>query len=85
MMKKILEKGKSFISSIFTEISKFFIYIKYDVNEIRKRKISYILGVMSCLIVVCMVGISFSALEKVPLIFLRIAEKRSGNFFFKSK
>jgi hypothetical protein len=78
----LISKGKKkvidFVNSIFTEISKFIIYIKYDINEIKKRKLSYLLGVMSCLIVVSMVGLSFSALEKVPLIFLRIAEKRSG-------
>eukprot|EP01080_Neovahlkampfia_damariscottae_P011341 gene11341-4509_t len=48
--------------------------------EIKKRKFNYILGLLSCVIVVWMVSISYTGLENVALVFFRLAELTSGEY-----
>jgi hypothetical protein len=46
----------------------------------KKRKVNYLLGLLSCTIVVWMVCISYTALGSLPLVFLRLAELSMGEF-----
>eukprot|EP01080_Neovahlkampfia_damariscottae_P000311 gene311-6725_t len=54
--------------------------IKQTFFEMRKRKLNYLLGLLSCTIVVWMVCISYTALGSLPLVFLRLAELGRGEF-----
>ena len=46
----------------------------------KQRKFNYLLGLLSCTIVVWMVCISYTALGSLPLVFLRLAELGRGEF-----
>ncbi|EFC50030.1 FtsX domain-containing protein [Naegleria gruberi] len=75
-------KIRNFKFPTFIEIKKFimsllFLYMTYfshNFREIRKRKLAYLLGVGSCVLVVIVVCIALSVLQQVPIIFLRLAE-----------
>src|SRR4051794_26960938 len=70
-------KDPSFIYYFFLSL---YSIIVQTLLEMKKRKISYLLGVASCVIVVWMTMISFSSLSQIPLVFLRLAEVRNGEF-----
>lgn len=61
---------KLIISLIFL----YWTYLSHNFREIRKRKLAYLLGVGSCVVVVFVVCVSLTVLQQVPIIFLRLAE-----------
>lgn len=65
---------------IYQYLNYFYNQIRETIYDIKNRKVSYILGLSSCIIVVWMCLISFSALDQIPLIFLRLAELQSGEY-----
>jgi ABC-type antimicrobial peptide transport system permease subunit len=56
------------------------VYFLFTLNDLKKRKVGYVLGVFSCIMVVFSVAIAQSALNQVSIIFLRLAESESGEF-----
>eukprot|EP01080_Neovahlkampfia_damariscottae_P004723 gene4723-8307_t len=49
-------------------------------HEMINRKINFGLGILSCLVVVCMVAIAQTAVGHLPRVFLRLAELSNGEF-----
>lgn len=60
-------------------------YFRYNIKSLWEHKFGYILGVLSCFIVVVSVTISITALNQIPVIFLRLAENSSGQYDFSIK
>jgi ABC-type antimicrobial peptide transport system permease subunit len=71
----LLERFQLLIGTI---IYTYWHYFLFNAREIRQRKIGFILGLASVLIVVLAVCISLSALAQLPIIFLRLAENNNG-------
>jgi ABC-type antimicrobial peptide transport system permease subunit len=65
---------------LYIALVNFWSQIIQTLFEIRSRKLSYLLGVSSCIVVVWMSTISYTALSQVPLVFLRLAEVRNGEY-----
>lgn len=80
--KKSSNHGKSCFRSVYIFITAllaaYWKYFKYNMNEIRKRFCSYLIGVFSCFLVVVMALVSASALQQLPIIFLRL-----GTYFIQ--
>ncbi|KAL9645766.1 hypothetical protein ABK040_003498 [Willaertia magna] len=75
---------KKAILYFFTDFYYLFIqYIRFTWKEITKRKVGYIIGTLSCFVVVWMIILSLSALSQVPLVFVRLAELQVGEFDIK--
>lgn len=55
-------------------------YVVFTAREMRKRPVSYLIGVASCFVVVWMSLVCISALSHLGLVFLRLAENESGQF-----
>ncbi|KAG2388390.1 hypothetical protein C9374_000554 [Naegleria lovaniensis] len=66
-----IQEFKKFIISL---IFLYWTYLSHNLREIRKRKLAYLLGVGSCVVVVFVVCVSLTVLQQVPIIFLRLAE-----------
>lgn len=82
-----LSKRSFFISlfyNVFTYLKMIFIhlhnYFIMTLKEVKNRTFSFVLGVVACMIVVWMTTISFTALGHIPLVFLRLAEIRAGEY-----
>eukprot|EP00906_Rhabdomonas_costata_P011631 RCo016575 len=57
---------------------RFRIFLSFTWREMRKRPFSTCIASLSCLVVVCMVGLLASILDNVSAIFLRLAEFEAG-------
>jgi hypothetical protein len=90
------EKKPSLMSKILTFAN--FLYTNCEnqiiqtYNEMMNRKINFFLGILSCLVVVCMVAVAFTTVGifnflnptgHLPRIFLRLAELSGGEFDIK--
>ena len=75
--KKITEKLKEYL---ILSLSMFWNQILQTILEIKKRKFNFALGLLSCVIVVWMVSISYSGLENIALVFFRLAELTYGEY-----
>ena len=53
-------------------------YIKTTINEIKKKKINYALGVAAVFVVVVSVGLLISIISRSPIMMLRISEIDHG-------
>merc|ERR1719158_2087971 len=59
-------------------LSRYGHYVKQTGTDIRKRKLSFCLGLSSCLVVVFVFALAQSALGVVPAVVLRLAETTNG-------
>lgn len=54
------------------------IFWNLNLVEIRQRKVSYCLGMFSCLLVVTVVALMLTTLHNLPVLFLRLGESQEG-------
>ncbi|CAI2362787.1 unnamed protein product [Moneuplotes crassus] len=71
----MLQKGTSLHQSIFQQS---YFYLQSNIKDIFRHKCHFLISTLSIFIVVLMCLVVNSVIDKAPIIFLRLAEKNSG-------
>jgi len=78
------ERAKnSFKKDIIPNVAQLRQYSSNTWKEIKKNKLGYVLGLLSCFLVVFVVGLMLSILDTTPVVFLRLAELSNGEIDLK--
>eukprot|EP01080_Neovahlkampfia_damariscottae_P003982 gene3982-7238_t len=80
-IKEFVQKlPKTLVVMFVSFLYQLWVYFLFTLNDLKKRKVGYLLGVFSCIMVVFSVAIAQSALNQVSIIFLRLAESEEGEY-----